>query len=98
MKNLKVLLVVTVFISIFSMSCQKAATAGFNYSQNGVGSVFFNNTSSNASSFNWDFGDGTTSTVTSPNHTYKGFGNYTVSLTADGSGGNGSTTQTINVQ
>src|ERR1700720_1601714 len=98
MKNLKILLAATIFISIFSISCQKAATASFNYSQNGTGTEYFANTSSNASSYDWNFGDGTSSTLTSPTHTYSNFGSYTVSLTADGSGGNGSTTQTINVQ
>ncbi|RYD53204.1 MAG: PKD domain-containing protein [Sphingobacteriales bacterium] len=44
--------------------------------------VSFTNTSAHASSYLWDFGDGTTSTATSPAHTYAGYGNYTVQLTA----------------
>jgi PKD repeat protein len=35
----------------------------------------------------WDFGDGITSTLESPTHTYREAGNYTVSLTVDGLGG-----------
>lgn len=35
-----------------------------------------------ASSFFWDFGDSTTSTLAVPTHTYKEFGQYDVSLTA----------------
>ncbi|NNF02076.1 MAG: PKD domain-containing protein, partial [Bacteroidia bacterium] len=46
--------------------------------------VTFNNTSNNASTFIWDFGDGTTSSAASPMHTYNNYGSYTVSLIADG--------------
>jgi len=35
----------------------------------------------------WNFGDGATSTDASPSHTYALDGNYTVSLTVDGTGG-----------
>jgi len=34
--------------------------------------------------YQWDFGDGTTSTLTNPTHTYTTAGNYTVSLIAQG--------------
>ena len=44
--------------------------------------VTFNNLSQNASSYLWDFGDGTTSTDSTPVHTYTTAGTYTVSLTA----------------
>ncbi|HEY6871911.1 MAG TPA: PKD domain-containing protein [Geobacteraceae bacterium] len=48
----------------------------------------------------WDFGDGTTSTVQNPSHTYNSQGNYTVSLTASNSLGTNANTQTnyISVQ
>lgn len=42
--------------------------------------ISFINTSSNASSYLWDFGDGTTSTLQSPAHSYVSPGNYTVKL------------------
>ncbi|MFH2142570.1 MAG: C25 family cysteine peptidase [Bacteroidota bacterium] len=45
--------------------------------------VTFTNTSTNATSYLWDFGDGTTSTDENPVHTYTVLGNYTVTLTAD---------------
>ena len=98
MKNLRILLGVILFIGVATTSCHKAADANFTYTQNGAGAVNFINTSSGASSYNWSFGDGTTSTVTSPSHTYTPAGTYTVSLTADASGGNSTTSQTINVQ
>lgn len=43
--------------------------------------VVFTNTSPGAVSSVWDFGDGGTSTVTSPSHSYSGIGVYTVRLT-----------------
>jgi gliding motility-associated-like protein len=43
-------------------------------------SVQFNNSSTGAVSSFWDFGDGTTSTTTSPWHTYSATGSYTVRL------------------
>ena len=43
-------------------------------------SVNFLNQSFNAISYSWDFGDGGTSTLTNPSHTYTAFGNYTVTL------------------
>ena len=45
-------------------------------------------------SYNWDFGDGGTSSTQNPSHIYLLPGNYTVSLTATNSVGPGSTTKT----
>jgi PKD repeat protein len=44
--------------------------------------ITFTNTSSNATSYQWNFGDAGTSTLTSPIHTYTFDGNYTVTLIA----------------
>ena len=44
--------------------------------------VDFNNLSAAANNYFWDFGDGTTSTETTPTHTYPGTGIYTVILQA----------------
>ncbi len=44
--------------------------------------VSFTNLSNNADSYLWDFGDGTTSTQTNPQHTYTTKGSFTVKLTA----------------
>ena len=52
-----------------------------------TGVSFFNN-SNNATTYSWDFGDGTTSTATDPTHTYpQEAGSYTVILTAISQGG-----------
>ena len=48
--------------------------------------VAFTNTSANATSYAWSFGDGTSSTATSPTHTFAAAGSYNVTLVAsDGS-------------
>ncbi|MDX1523092.1 MAG: PKD domain-containing protein, partial [Anaerolineae bacterium] len=53
--------------------------------------VTFVNTSTNASAYTWDFGDGGTSLEASPVYTYTQSGAYTVTLQA----GNGSVTDTL---
>ena len=56
--------------------------ASYSYSASGC-NVNFSNTSSNATSYQWNFGDGSNVvSTTSPSHTYAGNGNYTVTLTA----------------
>lgn len=46
--------------------------------------VTFANSSTNGISFDWDFGDGGTSTASNPTYTYTSVGTYTVSLNVDG--------------
>lgn len=55
--------------------------AGFNANNNFL-NVDFLNTSNNANSYEWDFGDGNSSTDFNPSHTYASNGTYTVCLTA----------------
>lgn len=58
--------------------------------------VTFTNTSSNALSWSWDFGDGTTSNEYSPVHTYSKGGIYNTTLTTYGAGGDAlSSTQKV---
>ena len=45
-------------------------------------------------SWAWDFGDGTTSNLTNPAHTYAAAGTYTVSLTVTNTKGSDTSTQT----
>jgi PKD repeat protein/subtilisin-like proprotein convertase family protein len=59
--------------------------------------VDFTNTSQNADSYSWDFGDGNTSTLENPTHTYGQSGNYTVILTATNSCGSITVSQNVTV-
>jgi hypothetical protein len=52
-----------------------------------------NFTSGTPNSWLWNFGDGTTSTLQNPTHTYASAGNFTVSLTVSNAGGTNTNTQ-----
>ncbi len=49
--------------------------------------VNFNNTSNGATTYNWNFGDGTSATTSNPTHIYTTNGNFTVTLIATNSNG-----------
>jgi PKD repeat protein len=70
--------------------------ADFDYSIDGL-EVDFQNLSSNATSYDWDFGDGGTSTLTNPIHVYAEDGIYTVTLTVTNECGSDSYTQIIEI-
>ncbi len=78
-----------VFFTIITLSV-KALTAGFTV-DNASGCsplvVHFHNTSSGATSYSWDLGNGTTSFADSCSGSYLIAGTYTVTLTAYGAGG-----------
>jgi PKD repeat protein len=56
--------------------------------------VTFSDLSTCATTFAWDFGDGSSSTQQNPSHTYTVPGTYTVSLTVEGPGGTNAITKT----
>lgn len=60
--------------------------------------VTFNNGSSNATSYFWDFGDSAASTASNPTHTYPATGTYTVTLIATGTCGPDTIQQIVSVQ
>lgn len=60
-------------------------------------SVAFSNTSLGGTSYSWDFGDGQTSTATSPTHVYGFEGEYIVCLTATNACGTTQTCKTITI-
>jgi len=65
-----------------SVTVSPAPTASFNYGANGA-TVTFTNSSTNATSYTWDFGDGSAlSTEVNPSHTYTTNGSFTIVLTA----------------
>lgn len=67
----------------------------FAYSANGTTVFFFNN--STPGTYKWDLGDGSTSTLPSPNHEYSGSGSYEVCLTTSGSCGANTQCQTLQI-
>ena len=73
-------------------------TANFTYEADTTDykKVRFTNTSLNADSYSWDFGDGNMSSDASPTHTYTADGTYTVSMTASNTQG-GTDTKTTDV-
>jgi PKD repeat protein len=59
--------------------------------------IQFANSSQNATSYAWSFGDGTTSTQATPTKTYDEAGTFTVTLVANGEGGTNSSTLDITI-
>ncbi len=75
-------------------------SANYTYTNAGVApdTVVFTNSSTNATSYNWDFGDNGTSNEVSPTHVFSNGGTYTVKLVATGNGGTNSITKTVSVR
>jgi hypothetical protein len=72
-----------------------APVAAFSANANGL-QVSFTNTSQDATSYTWNFGDGSpSSNATSPQHTYTAPGVYTVTLVASNGCGADVVTQTV---
>ncbi|MBA3900385.1 MAG: PKD domain-containing protein, partial [Bacteroidetes bacterium] len=81
MKKLLPVLIISFLVS----ACGKEPVADFSISHEKPAAgekLFFYNTSSNAVDFEWDFGDGTTSTEESPEKIFKNAGNFNVTLKA----------------
>ncbi|MCB9048754.1 MAG: PKD domain-containing protein [Lewinellaceae bacterium] len=73
-----------------------APDPGFGFQVNGL-EAQFTNTSTNSLGFEWDFGDGNTSTETSPSHHFDAPGEYVATLTAVNECGEASTSNTVTI-
>ncbi len=105
-KNNLVATVLLLSSVILLISCKRESsssvkpTANFSFSGTGLApaSVNFTNTSSNATSYLWDFGDGSAvSNFVNPTHTYTQGGVFTVILTAISSAGTNVISKTVNI-
>lgn len=73
-------------------------TANFSFSGNCSTEIKFTNASVSSTSWQWSFGDGTTSTAKEPTHLYGAPGNYPVTLTSFNSKGcQNAVTKTVSV-
>ena len=87
-------------IALFLVSCAKEPTASFTASTTNAKVdevITFTNLSVDATTYAWDFGDGSSSVAMNPTHAFTSAGNYSVTLTATGDGGSNSSTQSITV-
>lgn len=61
----------------------------------GVAAEMFTDNSTNATGYNWNFGDGASSTLVSPSHAYTANGPFTVTLTVSNGCGTATDTKTV---
>lgn len=102
MKNFYRYLFPAILISFVFAGCKKDKTpvAQFKVSTdkpNAGDTISFVNSSSNATDYLWNFGDGVTSDLESPTHVYKKPGTFTVTLKAYGTGGSNQTSVDLTV-
>lgn len=80
------------------ITVQSPPTADFSFSTNTTsGTIFFNYTGVYATAFTWNFGDGGSSFIANPVHTYTQDGQYLVTLTVFNSCGSVTLGQTITI-
>jgi PKD repeat protein len=82
-------------------SCKKEPVSDFTFSGNDnpvPSEVTFSNNSKYANSYNWEFGDGTSSTEKKPKHTYTAGGTFNVKLTATGKHGSNSIIRAVKIE
>ncbi len=86
-------------LDTFSIVAIPAPTAAFSFSVGAAGLTysFTDQSTGGATSYAWNFGDGGTSTLASPSHTYTASGNYSVTLIASNACGSDTSTQSLTV-
>lgn len=101
LRKISSILIMAMAIAAVFTSCKKTLpTAAFTYAPETpvqYDEVQFTNTSTDATSYLWDFGNGNTFTEANVNITFLDAGDYTVKLTATNEDGNTTTEQTITV-
>lgn len=86
MKTIKIFAIVLIgAFACITTSCKKQVEAFISADKTEVAvneTVKFTNTSTNAGTYEWDFGDSKTSTEQSPSHSWSTAGTYIVKMTA----------------
>jgi len=80
----KIVLIVSVFTILFA-ACNQKQEVDFSFElpkDSSPVEVSFNNQTTGATSYYWDFGDGTTSTEMNPKHAFNFWGTYNITLNA----------------
>ncbi len=72
----------TAFFTIYDYSLNASYSSDYSYGTSIPIEVNFSNSSTNSSSFSWEFGDGSTSNMENPAHLYTSNGEFTVTLTS----------------
>ncbi len=98
-KNIHIVFIVLagmVYLAVQSCSKNEPPLVDF-YFEVKSDTVIFNSKAIHADTYLWDFGDGQTGTEPNPIHIYEKAGDYEVTLTVTGKGGEDSQTKTVSV-
>ncbi len=87
----------TLCSAVIITGCSSAPNSSFTTVATGLIVNFTDITTGGVTSWNWDFGDGTSSTAQNPTHTYSTASTYTICLIAFNACGNDTFCQTITV-
>jgi PKD repeat protein len=93
-------LMIIIATALFFISCEPEPIADFYSSKTAAltGEVIqFTSTSTDAYDFSWTFGDGATSSLENPTHTYTEAGNFMVGLTVQSKSGKSVSTSNMNI-
>jgi len=93
----KITLLMMIMIGFNACKSDEPVLADFDLQETTNGEVIFTNKSSGATSYEWDFGGGKTSTETSPRFTFSDNKDYTVSLSAKGKSGQNQKSKSLKV-
>ena len=98
MKNIRILVAMIAGVTmLFIQSCENDVPLVDFYFEVKNDTAIFNSKAVNATSYLWDFGDEQTATEPNPIHIYEEAGDYEVTLTVKGKGGEDSQTKTVSI-
>jgi PKD repeat protein len=99
MRSLSIFLALVFIATVTGCAPEPVANFNFTYERDAApAEVNFNNLSTDADTYRWDFGDGGSSTEANPRYIYTTPGTYNVVLYAKGRGGESNTAQSITIR